>query len=191
LDRLLDLTVALVWVLAAVANLQAILEDGDLFNLGRLVFYSLLAFLFLRRRPATRRGSWWQSVLAWGGTILPMLALEEAPADWRLPGLIVQGLGLLAMILALISLGRSFGVAPADRGLVRGGLYRWVRHPLYAAELWFVVGYLIANPSWRNLSVVATIAAIQVCRALWEERIISGYSDYAREVRWRLLPLIW
>jgi protein-S-isoprenylcysteine O-methyltransferase Ste14 len=191
LDRLLDLSVALVWAVFAVAMLDKILRGGDLFDLGRMVFYTLLSYLFLRRWPASRKGTWWQNMLAWGATVFSMIALSSAPGRWRVLGLTIQGFALLAMILALASLGRSFGVGPADRGLVKRGPYRWVRHPLYAAELWFVAGWLVANTSWRNLAALVILSAVSVVRALWEERIISGYTDYARQVRWRLLPLVW
>ena len=191
LDRVLDLSAMLVWGLVAGAVLTAILNGGNALDIGRLVFYTVLIYLFLRRRPAMRKGAPWESMLAWGGTIFPMVALRKAPSDWSVWGLLVQGLALLAMIVALLSLGRSFGIAPADRGLVRGGLYRYVRHPLYAAELWFFIGYLMANPSWRNMSAVLIMVGIQVVRALREERLISGYTRYADDVRWRLVPLVW
>lgn len=190
-DRLLDLTVGLAWAVVAAVNLDAILKGGDALDLSRLVYYTLIAYLFVRRRPATRKGAWWENILAWGGALLPMVGLRSAAGGWIVLGLLVQGLALLAMILALASLGRSFGVAPADRGLVRRGLYQQVRHPLYAAELWFLVGYLIANPSWRNLAVLVISVGIHIIRILREEKILSGYTDYANEVRWRLLPLVW
>jgi protein-S-isoprenylcysteine O-methyltransferase Ste14 len=104
---------------------------------------------------------------------------------------VVQSLALIGMIAALVSLGRSFGIAPADRGLVRSGLYHYVRHPLYATELLFNAGYLIANLSWRNLIAFVLFAVIQGVRLSREERIISGYAPYASRVRWRLVPLVW
>jgi protein-S-isoprenylcysteine O-methyltransferase Ste14 len=35
------------------------------------------------------------------------------------------------MIYARLSLGRSIGYVPADRGIVTSGPYRFVRHPIY------------------------------------------------------------
>jgi protein-S-isoprenylcysteine O-methyltransferase Ste14 len=95
------------------------------------------------------------------------------------------------MLVALAWLGRSFGIAPADRGLRTGGPYGWVRHPLYAAEILFYVGYVVAHPSWRNLAALVFGGAIQVFRIVREERILEGYAPYAARVRWRLLPLVW
>jgi len=130
-----------------------------------------------------------------GGVFLPIVLLRPV-----VPGLkpflsfwggIVQALALAGIILALISLGRSFGIAPADRGLVTTGLYRWIRHPLYAMETWFYVGFLVANPAWRNLAGLLLGLAVHVIRIRREERILSGYESYAGDVRWRLLPLVW
>ena len=43
--------------------------------------------------------------------------------------------GELFTIWSLISLGRRFGIAPADRGLAEDGPYCFVRHPMYTGEL--------------------------------------------------------
>jgi protein-S-isoprenylcysteine O-methyltransferase Ste14 len=106
-------------------------------------------------------------------------------------GGIIQTLSLAGSTLALISLGRSFAIAPADRGLRTKGLYGGLRHPLYATELLFYVGYLLANPSWRNALAFNVIAVIQVIRIYREERILAGYGCYAAQVRWRLVPFVW
>jgi protein-S-isoprenylcysteine O-methyltransferase Ste14 len=190
-ELFLDLSVALVWALFAAASLDGVLRGGGLLDAGRFLFNTLLAYFFLRRRPAVRTGVWWENILGWAGAILPMVGLQPAPGGWSVPGLAVQAIALIALIAALISLGRSVGIAPADRGLVTVGLYRYVRHPMYAAELWFFGGYLMANPSWRNLAVFVLMVGIQVIRILREERIVRGYAAYAHEVRWRLVPLIW
>ena len=95
------------------------------------------------------------------------------------------------MFVALLSLGRSFGIVPANRGIKRAGLYRIVRHPIYASELIFHLGYLLTNPSGRNMVLVVLVIAGQVYRLLAEERLLSGdaaYLDYVRSVRYRLVP---
>jgi protein-S-isoprenylcysteine O-methyltransferase Ste14 len=49
-------------------------------------------------------------------------------------------------------LGRSFGLLPAQRGLVVVGPYRFVRHPIYFGYLIGHIGFLLVNFSWRNAS---------------------------------------
>jgi hypothetical protein len=187
----LDLTVALVWMFFAMVCFHQFLNQGNYLDVGRFLFNTLIAWAFLRRRPAERKGGWWENALAWGGTVFPIVGFHPALRGWTLIGLPIQWMGLAGMIAALVSLGRSFGSAPADRGLVTSKVYGYVRHPLYASELLFCVGYLIANVSWRNLLVLFGIVTIQVVRLFREEKIISNYSSYSNLVRWRLIPHIW
>jgi protein-S-isoprenylcysteine O-methyltransferase Ste14 len=162
----------------------------DLRGVGLFLFNTMVAWSFVRRQPAQRRGPWWESMLAWAGTVEPFVAFR--PADRGLPaaGTALQCVGWVGMMGAVWSLRRSFGIAPADRGLVTRGVYRFVRDPLYAAELLFYLGYSVANLSWANLGGLALLAVIQVMRLLREERVISGYEGYSRQVRWRLIPWI-
>jgi protein-S-isoprenylcysteine O-methyltransferase Ste14 len=190
-DLVLDLSVGLVWALFAAGSLNRIVSGGGHLDVGLFVFNTLVAWSFVRRRPAEHTGALWEGLLAWGGSFLPIVGFRHATQGFVVAGLAIQSVALMGMIAALASLGRSFGVAPADRGLVRQGFYRLVRHPLYATELLFYVGYSVANVSWRNLGVFGLLLVIQVVRILREERIISGYAGYASEVRWRLVPLIW
>jgi protein-S-isoprenylcysteine O-methyltransferase Ste14 len=97
----------------------------------------------------------------------------------------------VGLLVALLSLGRSFGIVPANRGVKRHGLYRIVRHPIYASELIFHLGYLLGNISGRNLGLVILVAAGQVYRLLAEERLLRedpAYRDYVKAVRYRLVP---
>jgi len=190
-EFLLDLMVSLVWAFYAGAYLRGVLEGHSLFGLGLMIYYTLVAVFFLLRTPNRKRCSWWETALALAGVFLPIVLLRPAEPGLKIVGGTIQVLSLVGIILALISLGRSFGIAPADRGLVTTGLYRWVRHPLYAAETWFYIGFLIANLTWRNLAGLLLSLAIQVMRIWREERILSGYESYASNVRWRLLPLVW
>ena len=63
---------------------------------------------------------------------------------------IVAALGLALVIVGKMTLGRSFGVVPANRGVVVRGPYGVVRHPIYAGYLLTHIGFLAANPSPWN-----------------------------------------
>jgi protein-S-isoprenylcysteine O-methyltransferase Ste14 len=178
------------WALYAGGFLKRLMTGGGLVELGQVMAVTVFAALFLLRRPAQRSGTTWETLLALAGTFLPVAA-RPAPGNLYWLGEIVQVLGLTGMVAAAISLGRSFGIAPADRGLRTTGLYAWVRHPLYAMEIAYFVGFLVANPSWRNLAILIADTTVQLLRALREERILKDYASYAGRVRWRLLPLVW
>jgi protein-S-isoprenylcysteine O-methyltransferase Ste14 len=180
-----------VWTWVAVLYSVAAIQQGDFLDVGLCLFYLTVGFLMLSRRSAKSKGTWGEQLLGWSSAILPMAILRPVRGGWMVPAAVLQGLGMAGMLAGLWSLGRSFGIAPADRGLVTRGLYRMIRHPMYASELVFNAGFLLANPSWTNALALLLIAGTQIARIVREERVIGDYSDYAARVRWRLIPGIW
>jgi protein-S-isoprenylcysteine O-methyltransferase Ste14 len=57
------------------------------------------------------------------------------------------------MVVVIFHLGRSFSVVPQARGLVRGGPYSFVRHPLYLAEEIALLGILLQFYSLATLTL--------------------------------------
>lgn len=187
----LDGFVGLAWAVVAAAYFSLVLSGGGWIYLGLLIYYSLVALAFLRRAPARSSGPWWETVVAMVNVFLPIVILRPADGGLPLLGQAVGTVALAGIILGLLNLGRSFAIAPADRGLVTGGLYRWVRHPLYAFQFLFYIGFYVANPSWNNALGLVLTLVLQVIRIRWEEDLLSGYEEYAARVQWRLIPYIW
>lgn len=103
----------------------------------------------------------------------------------------LQLTGVAIQLVAKLSLGRSFGIVPANRGVKTGGAYRLVRHPTYAGYFVAQAGALLGSLSWRNAAVVATVCALLCVRVWLEERVLmkdETYRAYAARVRWRLVP---
>ncbi len=115
--------------------------------------------------------------------------------DSSLSSLFLNGLTLIGFALSLptlINLGTSFGLFPAHRKLVTNGIYSVVRHPLYAAELiWMLPAYLNC-PSPKNLALFIMIIYCLVRRANYEEEILiqadPSYLDYKEKVKYRVIP---
>lgn len=146
----------------------------------------LLAVIYARRKAeaAYDRTGLWLGLIA---AFLPMPRFPETLT----PAMTMLGLAGYALVLwSLSTLGKRFGIAPADRGLVTGGPYRLVRHPMYLGELLLRLALLnsVDIPIVEKAILLAALTGLQVARILREERVISGYQNYSRQVRWRLLP---
>ena len=183
--------------LFAEASLRAYQQTHRLLGAAFLVEQTWVVVAYLVRRPAravSRRLSDW--LLAFGGTFGGVLFRPfGSHPHWGFEtGLGVQLLGLAICVLSFLTLGRSFGFAAADRGLVRRGPYAVVRHPIYASYLLLQAGYLLQSISVWNALVMVFVTSCNVGRALAEDRMLATnkqYDAYRTQVRWRLLPGVW
>jgi len=147
----------------------------------------ILAVLYLVRnkeKSSNRNGLWLGLIAA----LLPMTSYSKGihPA-W----LALSLAGYALMIWSLLRLGKSFGIAPADRGLVTQPPYNLIRHPMYLGELVYRWGLVCSSLTPISMILFVLLAGIQVARITMEEKIINGYTEYQSATRWRLLPGIW
>jgi protein-S-isoprenylcysteine O-methyltransferase Ste14 len=111
--------------------------------------------------------------------------LDARSVDWFgrigwLKGPVVQGLGVLALLLSgvlliwgEVSLGDSFRVALPERqlSLITQGVYRFTRNPLALSVDLLSLGVLLLAPSWLALSsLVSNFVAYE-----WKIRIEEAY----------------
>jgi protein-S-isoprenylcysteine O-methyltransferase Ste14 len=182
------------WSLFAYAHVMGFSDTG---RWTLLVFCAAetltAAFLLLRTPPRTfsRRPMEW--AIAALGTFAPMLF---RPSDVALiPGAdIAITLGALLQVAAVMSLNRSFAMVPALREIKTGGLYRVVRHPVYATYLLTFSGYLASNFSLRNLAAYVVAIALMLWRVKLEEAHLAmdaTYREYCAQVEWRLVPFVY
>lgn len=184
------------YILFAYAHVAAIRQDGFRLSVLLLVVFEtiMVGMVFVRRDSIDVDLS---AMAVSAGLIGSFAALGFRPTgegSELLAGQIIQVTGVLLQLGASYSLGRSFGLVPANRGIKTEGLYRLVRHPFYFSYLITQTGYSISNPSMRNVVVLAVGVAFQVLRIRYEERLLSrdaAYSRYAGSVRWHLVPGVW
>ena len=153
----------------------------------------VVALTLVRRSAAIVDRTWTARLLTGFATFGPSLVIPLA-TGWRAPALAtiaVSSAGLLVVVAGKLSIGRSFGLAPANRGIVSTGLYKVVRHPIYLGYLITHTGFLLANPAPWNLFALAAADVALMLRAVREERTLMqdpAYRVYAARVRWRIVP---
>lgn len=152
-----------------------------------LVIRDLAAAYFLLARRSSQEGRF-NGVRDWIAYFSAALPLAYFPASsdrtWELlvsvDGLIITGYALSS--ISLLELGKSFGVAPANRGRVGSGIYRVMRHPMYVGYVMAELGLVIMNPA--NAPFFALSVGLYWLRARWEDEEFT--SSKARGIDFRL-----
>lgn len=123
----------------------------------------------------------------------------EVPTWLHLAGLAgyVLGLGLSGWAVATNRFFSPVVRIQEERGhhLVTGGPYRLIRHPGCAGTLIAAACGGVAMGSWWSLVPLAVLVPLFLRRTLVEEEVLrerlTGYSEYASRVRFRLVPGLW
>ena len=159
-----------------------------------------------------------QNAKAWDKVLAPLMAVSlvfpmviVAGLDHRYSWSPEFPLWLIVIGFILISLGYAFAAwalaenrffssvvrIQTDRGHVvcDSGPYRFVRHPGYAGNILPLFGIVLALGSAWTLIPTAVALIITVIRTVLEDQTLQeelpGYRDYARRVRYRLIPGIY
>lgn len=117
--------------------------------------------------------------------------------QWAGCGLLVAALFFIYWVMRTNSFAAPVVKIQKDRGqaVITTGPYAIVRHPMYFGALFYLAGTSLVLGSWWGLVMVPIIALLLGIRIGIEEKTLrtglEGYDDYARRVRWRLIPFIW
>jgi protein-S-isoprenylcysteine O-methyltransferase Ste14 len=169
-------------------------KTGHVTGLLLLVSEAMVVALTLVRRNAGTVDRSWKARLLTGfstfgpSLVVPLSARAVAAEIVTVP---VAVIGIAIVVCGKLSLGRSFGLAPANRGVVSTGMYRFARHPIYFGYLVTHIGFLMANPVGWNFFVLGAADIALMFRAVCEEQTLAAddaYRGYMQRVRWRILP---
>jgi protein-S-isoprenylcysteine O-methyltransferase Ste14 len=163
------------------------------------VFCLTLSWLMFVRPPARARAAGLlPGVIAFVATYSPWV-LAFLPRGQLSPTVAVVSAtlslaGSVLLVYSVLFLGRSFSIVPQARGLVTGGPYAIVRHPLYLAEEIAIAGLFLQFASVAVLPLFVIHVGLQVWRTYYEEAVLRGffpeYAGYARRT-FRLIPGLW
>jgi protein-S-isoprenylcysteine O-methyltransferase Ste14 len=144
-------------------------------------------------------------LLLWCGWLV-LMGLDAGRFHWsHMPlGLRLSSLVLIALgsYLVWLTFKTNSYAAPVvkvqkERGhrVVSTGPYAYVRHPMYAGAVCYILGAPLLLGSWWGLAAGVLLVLAIGLRAIFEERQLKaeleGYEDYARRVRYRLVPYLW
>ena len=193
-DLLSRAMIVVLFTMLSINLLGDFLRTGHVTGLLLLAGESLVVVLTVVRRKAMYVD---RSVAAGVLTLLsvagpPMLrASDVTPLVPDVATAMVSAIGLGLVVVGKMALGRSFGLVPANRGVVVRGPYTIVRHPIYTGYLITHVAFFIADPIPWNAVVILIADTALILRALMEERVLSNdveYQGYCRRVGWHLVP---
>jgi protein-S-isoprenylcysteine O-methyltransferase Ste14 len=163
-----------------------------------------------RNRPASTAEAWDRVVMSIYSVILVVLlivsALDGGRYIWSFVPLGVQLIGWILLIVAGVLVWHvmminaylsSWARIQEDRGqvVIKEGMYRWVRHPMYLGIILGFLGIPLVLSSWWAMIPSIVIVGLFVYRTYREDRMLieglAGYSEYTDKVRYRLLPGVW
>lgn len=168
--------------------------------------------VLLRERMSPRKNvkSWDKKILRvyslFLGVLLVVAGLDAVRFRWsRLPlGVNLLGFGGLALATILIfwvlrenTFASSVVRIQTDRGqrVCSTGPYAYVRHPMYVGVILVMIFFPAALGSRLAFIPAVIIVGLFVLRTSLEDKTLKeelpGYDDYARSVRFRLIPGLW
>ena len=184
-----------------------------------LVWYTVMDIIILRFSPQllAERLAPPKGAKSWDRGILSILRMTQL-VRYILGGLDhrygwTAGFPLAAQIVALMMCSLSCALfawamesnkffsqivrIQSDHGhaVATGGPYRYVRHPAYVAMILFELALATLFASWWALLASGLCVILFILRTALEDRTLqvelTGYVEYSRQVRYRLLPGIW
>jgi protein-S-isoprenylcysteine O-methyltransferase Ste14 len=166
-------------VAAFVAYLAALVVVGGAALFGMTRGQGMAGGISLRGTVGT--------LLQLGAAVLVTRSIPEGalrPQAWELVGILI-----LAPASAWLFVWAQVPAARSEGGLVTGGAYGWVRHPMYLAFLGLLVATgLVLSAGWPLLGGVAVYLAGTELRIAVEEDGLVGYAEYRRSTPWRYSP---
>jgi protein-S-isoprenylcysteine O-methyltransferase Ste14 len=155
----------------------------------------LIITMVFRRTPVRVTPNPWYWLLAFVATYGIVAFYAFAPRGSPIVPIIVPSvlvlIGAGIMIYARLSLGRSIGFVPADRGIVTRGPYKFVRHPIYSGGFVTLIAFILRAYLPLTLMLAVILVGLLMLKSVIEERFLrdnAEYAAYMTHVRYRWVP---
>ena len=167
--------------------------------------------LLAERLGPSKGAKRWDTIIMGIYGVMQLALLVIAGLDHRFGW--TSGIGVMAQIGAFVVCILGYALAvwatasnayfsqivriQTERGheVATGGPYRFVRHPAYTGTILTSVATPILLASWWAFAVGVLAALLMILRTILEDRTLQaelpGYLEYARRVRYRLVPGVW
>lgn len=196
-----NILLSLYFAFFAWTHLSYFFKTSSLPTLLFVVYETILVFFILfRKLPKEVRFDFKSWLAASIASYLPMLFISDRlEFTGDIVFLLLQIAGITISLLAMLSLNLSFGVVPANRGVKSGGMYKIVRHPIYAGYFISMTCFTIQNIAGyesliRNCSILVITLVALIIRIKYEEEFLLRDPEYQKLVKttpYRLIPKIW
>lgn len=120
--------------------------------------------------------------------LLAVVVLLPAGSTWTVPSGLTRAadvtawLGIGVMLVAASALGRGLTATPLPNQYARlrtGGLYRFVRHPIYFGLLLFALARTLTSGNAWTATACAALMVLINAKARWEEHHLAiVFPDY-------------
>jgi protein-S-isoprenylcysteine O-methyltransferase Ste14 len=126
-------------------------------------------------------------VLLWAaafGVLGPeRMAVWSVPAGVSVTGWALFAVGFIVTVAAQADMGASWRIGIDERptGLIRGGLYGWVRNPIYTGLLTMLAGLVLIAPSaWTVMGFADVLVLVGLQARLEEQHLERQHGDEFR-----------
>lgn len=169
------------WIGSGVMFIFALIAGHRWYTSG-LIFFALLVvrdlaaswFLISRKPSKGKTDSRPGELLAYVSSACPLIYLNSYHSlpQASLVSSLLAIIGFTISTLSLFDLGVAFGVSPANRGVVRTGLYHYIRHPMYSGYVISEFGFIFLNPN--NVIIWIISVGLYIARTKIEDRVLRN-----------------